>query len=337
MRDFLSRILFALGVSLALLLAPTACDGDGAGGGGTGFSRQSWDNDRSGAAGGRYTLEMVLDAAARFGTCGDGPGFLFFAETAAMGSAGGWSAEFFAELLPCVLSARSCAAVLACEGFDTSAPCDPSTFRTACVGGHSVSYCHELSDERSVVRTVRCGSAISPGATCRLDDEGSPRCGLGPCEGWGESCDGDLLKMCDEGLLLAVDCSALGEGYACAMTEEDRAECRSRERCTTSSCEGSTLAFCEDDSVAARVDCRWFGPGFACHDTGGGASCFLPPERRDCEGGGPALCVGSRVRLCVFGRQVVVDCAWTPGATCVARPQDDWGSDDDDGARCVLP
>lgn len=306
------------------------------GGGGSGSA------DAGGAAANAgYTLEEALEVAIRFSACSGEDDFRGFVDTAAWAGHQGGYGGYLATLFTCVRGAADCRAVLACEGLDADRSCAGADPGRVCVGESSARTCESLPDGRELERTLSCNdSGMEAGARCLVDDGGQVSCGFGTCEASEERCDGNVLVLCNEGVAQRFDCRSVGETGTCGQAPWGELGCYLPPgTCTQSACEGNVLAVCDGEgSVSGRVDCAWFGGGFAClqRTDGDAPTCALSESDVECSASTPAVCDGAKLRLCLFGRWRELDCATFLAGTCGPVGSGHTGGRGE-GVRCLVP
>lgn len=212
---------------------------------------------------------------------------------------------------------RSCEAVFACLGVDTTKTCDP-TAPSSC-DGDTVVGCQAL-DNGSTGTTRRDCTTADAGKTACMPFGDGVTCARGPCslaDPFASACVGDIATYCVQGLEFGEDCPAQGE--VCA-TDFDIGECEPPlASCFGHHCEGTTAVLCHSGREH-RVDCALTFPGGGTCDVSLDPSLPCKPvEPAQCTG--PNECNGDIAHVCLFGAWIDFDCAFVDG-TCEETADD---------------
>jgi hypothetical protein len=204
------------------------------------------------------------------------------------------------QIYSCVNDAGGdCAAIATC--FGQRGDCD-NTFQATCEGTVAVSC--DLIAQR--IYAVDCAGG---GLECQVKKGGgaTASCTPGICYStFGNSCQGDRLLTCTDGVTDIHDCAA--EGLICGSTYDKGAACigETKEKCKASEftprCEGNVRITCVE-GWEHREDCA--GREMIASRCSGG-DCAVSGTECD-----HALnrCAGVRLEACLDGRWVQFDCA----------------------------
>lgn len=322
--------------------------GGGTGAGNSGGSGNSGNAGGAGGAGGSgntggggapagLSFQQVRAASIKRSTCrgqeigwGAGDWYGQFASTAPSPS--------WIKLVECLLTAADCPAVLACDGFDSKAPCDQATYKESCAPTGERLECDTLANGLQLQGHKTCG----PLEKCAVNpSDGQVECSSGSCgaaNGW--TCDGTVRVRCFDGVEGREDCAASGQVCASWTPSSGLPEATcvvAGSQCPASHCEGTKWVSCSADAAMIKEtwDCAWYGPDYGCFgpvvSDAGTSSHGCVAQQPDCAaaGEGATECQGSVARRCIGGRWWDFDCKTFLSGSCLI--------DTDGDARCKSP
>jgi hypothetical protein len=213
----------------------------------------------------------------------------------------------------CLVAATTCDDVQHCLGVEPG-PCP----EMAECDGNIAKLCWALRERPEVVEKQDCSHDRDGNHTCFVTsghgpDEAYAQCGAGSCRV--DSCDGDVLVQCINGVAVRNDCTRAGKG--CVETT-GVAFCGFEEACTESRCDDDIAVVCDFGHVVFRQSCSEIFPEAGCVEEHGAAYCGAPlAGATTCEGA-PDVCIGDRAQHCSQGIWIEVDCS-AVGASCVEQ------------------
>jgi hypothetical protein len=153
--------------------------------------------------------------------------------------------------LPCLLAARSCLAVKACEGALVEHDCSGVAVGGATCEGDVLVQC-----VLGVAQSQDCslpGFFQDPGGHCLSDGNGGGTCGFAPCDPTVPlPCDGTTMVGCNRGGTRRFDCAPAGA--LCTEGAMGSTCIGSGAACTADRCDGDALVGCLDGREL-RIDC----------------------------------------------------------------------------------
>lgn len=236
------------------------------------------------------------------------------------------------QIYRCVLAAGgNCTEVKKCFG-NGSLPstCDPQTEKGRCEG--DVRYWCD-----SFTRQMYAMNCREAGMTCVVSTEGYPQCSLGSCtdDTYNAMCDGDIQRVCANGYINTIDCTALA--LPCIMLQVDESvfrpycmqdgpQCKPDEY--EGVCEGSIQVDCNRMGVVQHVDCSQLPGEKTCVMTVNGPSCNAAGT--ECSEGEEGCLDDYTARVCLDGTVYTVNCQDLGFTRCTGR-----GASHDIGAHCT--
>lgn len=208
----------------------------------------------------------------------------------------------------CAKSATDCATFAACfgRGWGGESSCTTATEDFSCVGERAFQCaapaynidCAHLGGVciATTANTWPCQPTGVTGITCSAD---STR----------DSCQGNTLYWCEDGVLRGKDCAASGGTCLTHPTTQSSYCVEGLTTCETkaASCRGDTLVRCDSRGLLGEHDCT--RAGLVCSDDGAGARC----KARACSAAQVDECQeacldDTRMRVCVGGAPFEIDC-----------------------------
>lgn len=240
--------------------------------------------------------------------------------------------------MECILAAKNCEDVLACEGIFVNEECT-GPWAPMCDGNTVVSCV--ATPLGNLPRRLDCAESVL-GQYCLVGKGGLAMCGDAECkmQSWEgtSTCSGDLWSKCFLNVQTVFDCALMGMKCVSSLVNEDAAICSNGKECSGTHCAAEYLQLCSEGYMIGTVDCLRFGEDFDCLDspwwlsTGPGAQCGLPKQLANCDPlSTRSSCFGDSVVVCMFGKPLELPCNQFLGATC----QEDDSASPSAGAKCV--
>lgn len=233
--------------------------------------------------------------------------------------------------LACVAKGTTCLSAAACLSQEFMDTTDTRCNRVPKDAGPDAppgiyQYCD--TDAQALVRcdpdytpdVLHCATGyFGPSATCVTTPDGTKTCASGTdCPT--TSCSGNQLTYCTaSGVHAVINCAELGQVCGADVTVDGGyLECLTSDRlktCTTagSDCDNRIVSVC-DGFDRAEFDCQNLGG--TCTKSAGSARCQRPSDECVPEDPKINVCTGSKISLCVGGKNATFDCA-SIGLGCV--------------------